>query len=95
MTQATDTQAQRILEALQNAGEAGVPIYKLIAPRPDGLGVAQYNARILELRRAGHDIRNVAYKVDGETHTKFVLQSKMSGRLFDAPGNSRRYTNGY
>lgn len=51
------SQKNNILEYLRNHRE-GAYVYELIAPRPHGLGVAQYNARIYELRRDGHDIRN-------------------------------------
>jgi len=51
------TQADRILQLLTERPE-GVYVYELITPRPEGQGVAQYNARILELRRKGFDIRN-------------------------------------
>jgi hypothetical protein len=30
-----------------------------MTPRPKGLGIAQYNARIWKLRKIGHDIRNI------------------------------------
>ena len=51
------TQAQSILEYLKDHTE-GAYVYELIAPQPHGLGIAQYNARIYELRRKGYDIRS-------------------------------------
>lgn len=54
------TQQERILDLLKRRGSAGVRVYELIAPRPEGEGIAQYNARILELRRKGHLIENIA-----------------------------------
>ena len=52
-----NTQANSILEYLKDHRE-GAYVYELIAPRPNGLGCAQYNASIYELRRKGYDIRN-------------------------------------
>lgn len=42
-------------------------VYELIAPKPQGLGVAQYNARIYDLRQDGYVITNVE-------EGKFVLE---------------------
>jgi len=53
------TQRERILALLKRRGGMGVMVYEITAPRPDGLGVAQYNARIKELRDQGHAIDNV------------------------------------
>jgi len=52
------TQRGRILKLLQRRGQSGVAIFEMITPRPEGLGVAQYNARILELREMGYNIIN-------------------------------------
>lgn len=54
-----DTQQKRLLELLKQRGKAGVYVYEIQTPRPEGLGIAQYNARISELRELGHDIVNV------------------------------------
>lgn len=35
-------------------------VYEIMAPRPQGLGIAQYNARIKELREQGYPIINLA-----------------------------------
>jgi len=53
------TQRERILKLLRERGEDGVKVWELIAPRPRGEGIAQYNSRIHELREGGHDIVNV------------------------------------
>ena len=50
------TQAWTILEYLKDHSE-GIQVYEMIAPRPNGMGIAQYNARIYELRHKGYDIR--------------------------------------
>lgn len=52
-------QKKRLLELLRSRGKAGVFVYEIVAPRPNGLGISQYNARILELRELGYDIKNV------------------------------------
>jgi len=52
------TQEQRILDLLRLRGPEGVKVYELIAPRPGGLGIAQYNARIWGLRKKGYVIEN-------------------------------------
>ena len=52
------TQRERILNLLRERGEAGVQVWELIAPRPQGEGIAQYNSRILELRSKGFNIIN-------------------------------------
>ena len=52
------TQKQRIMDLLIERREAGVRVYELCGPRPEGLGCSQYNARIKELREMGWDIRN-------------------------------------
>jgi hypothetical protein len=63
----TQTQCQRLLDAFEAKGE--LYVYEIIAPRPSGLGIAQYNARIKELREQGHQIINAqpghfVYKTD-------------------------------
>lgn len=55
----TLTQRDRILQLLKERGPSGVKVYELMAPRPEGLGIAQYNARIKELRSRGHRIVNI------------------------------------
>lgn len=52
------TQRQELLELLTERGERGVFVYELIAPKPRGKGIAQYNARIKELRDEGYHIIN-------------------------------------
>lgn len=52
------TQKQRLLEHLRDKGEQGAYVYEFMMPRPNGLGIAQYNARIKELRTEGYTIIN-------------------------------------
>ena len=58
------TQKHRIMRYLTAFGR--VEVWKLITPRPEGLGVAQYNARIKEMREIlepqGFEIRNKSGK---------------------------------
>lgn len=60
------TQEQRILDLLRKRGEKGAFVYEFMMPRPNGLGIAQYNARIWGLRKKG-------YVIDNKTPGHFVL----------------------
>ncbi len=48
--QSNPSQRERLLALLRAKGSRGVYVYEIIAPRPEGLGIAQYNTRIKELR---------------------------------------------
>lgn len=50
------TQRQRLLNAFEDRGE--LYVYEIMTPQPGGLGISQYGARILELRRDGYPIIN-------------------------------------
>jgi hypothetical protein len=63
------TQCDKILRLLQSKQEVGLP--EIL-----GFGIAQYNARIKELREAGHDIRNRTKLVDGVKHSWYRLVDK-------------------
>lgn len=63
------TQEQRILDLLEERGSQGAYVYEFMTPRPSGLGIAQYSARIHGLRRKGYEIVN---KEPGH----FVLEKK-------------------
>lgn len=63
------TQEGKILRLLRQQGKYGVPVYKMIAPEPYGLGIAQYNARIFGLREKGYVIENIK----DSKGTRFVL----------------------
>lgn len=52
------TQEQRILQLLRERGSEGAKVYEFMMPRPHGLGIAQYNARIYGLRKKGYKITN-------------------------------------
>lgn len=53
------TQREQLLRLLRSRGSKGAYVYELQAPKPQGLGLAQYNARIFELRAKGFNIVNV------------------------------------
>lgn len=63
------TQQQRLLDAFQEKQD--LMVYEIMAPRPQGLGIAQYNARIKELREQGHPIVNVE-----KGHFRYQLPEK-------------------
>ena len=52
------TQKSRLFDLLLERGSQGVYVYEIMTPYPNGLGIAQYGARILELRKKGWNIVN-------------------------------------
>lgn len=52
------TQEERILDLLKSRGKNGVRVWEFMMPRPQGLGIAQYSARIWGLRKKGFLITN-------------------------------------
>lgn len=62
------TQRARILRLLVDARGGWVPLPELLA-----LGIAQYNARVWELRRLGFTIENRTETMDGQRHSWFRL----------------------
>ena len=73
------TQEQRILDFLRERGKAGTYVYEFMTPRPQGLGVAQYNARIFGLRKKG-------YVIENKTPGHFVLTEDIE---FDENGQRK------
>lgn len=69
MYQENKSQEQRILDLLQERGDQGAMVYEFMMPRPHGLGIAQYNARIYGLRQKGYQIIN-------KTPGHFVLKQE-------------------
>jgi len=67
------TQKQRLLEKFYEKQD--LMVYEIMAPRPQGLGIAQYNARIKELREMGHTIKNIR-----PGHFRYI--KKYDGGLF-------------
>lgn len=99
------TQRDRLLAILMERGEQGVFVYELIAPRPQGLGIAQYNARIKELRSRGYVIINkepghfvlMSNGITDDLTTQFVTVEQLKAELADlrktweiAPANARK-----
>lgn len=79
------TQRARILRLLIDARGAWVPLPEIMAC------AAQYNARILELRRLGFDIENRTEIVDGVRHSWFRLRAKSaSPRICESDYMRRR-----
>ena len=66
---ARQTQRAQILELLIAACGAWVPLSTILV-----LGIAQYNARIFELRRLGFHILNRTEEVNGVRHSWFRLE---------------------
>jgi hypothetical protein len=73
------TQEQRILNLLRERGSKGAYVYEFMTPRPNGLGIAQYNARIFGLRKKGYVIEN---KIPGY----FILREDIK---FDETGQGK------
>ncbi len=72
------TQRDRILRLLQSRAGQWIPSYELAAI------ALQYGARVLELRRIGHNIENKARHVNGQVHGAFrLVLPKEQGKLFD------------
>ena len=64
-------QKDKILKAFSEMGNVLTPHDLLM------LGIAQYNARIKELRDVGYNIENVNLgMVNGVKHTRFILKGK-------------------
>ena len=76
------TQEQRILDLFTERKGAGVYAYELAEPRPQGLGILQYNARIYGLRHRGFNIIS-DYKghfIIKEEH-QYMTQDELSDKL--------------
>ena len=72
-----DTQRDKILRLLREREGCWVPSYELAAI------ALQYGARVLELRRMGHDIENRAQHINGQVHGAFrLVLPKEQGQLF-------------
>src|ERR1700691_2001185 len=73
-------QSEKILALLRFARGAWVPLPEIL-----DLGVAQYNARIFELRRHGLTIENRTETVDGVRHSWFRLVDPLAGVTPEPP----------
>ena len=67
----TETQRQRILALLKERQNCWVPLYHILELQPR---ISQQNARIWELRREGHTIKNYTQTDDnGVRHSWYML----------------------
>jgi Helix-turn-helix domain len=75
-------QRDRILKLLVEARGEWVPLPAVLE-----LGIAQYGARLLELRRTGFDIQNKTWWEQGGKHSAFrlILGTKVAPLLPAAP----------
>ena len=67
----TNTQHTRILALLRSRPGQWIPLPEIL-----GLGIAQYNARIKELREEGYEIKNKTDWVAGVRHSWFCLEAR-------------------
>jgi hypothetical protein len=71
------TQRDRLLALFEANFGKPVPLPEILA-----LGIAQYNARIFELRREGFDVRSETVDVvGGQKHTVFVYHGRKAGPI--------------
>lgn len=62
------TQRERLLHLLVEYDGRWVPLPSILE-----LGIAQYNSRLFELRRDGHNIENRIEVIDGTRHSWYRL----------------------
>ena len=72
------TQKARIANLFLSRPNQWIPLTEIL-----GLYIAQYNARIFELRRDGMNIENKIEAVNGVRHTWFRYVPKIKENLFD------------
>lgn len=63
-----NSQKDQILRYLMAHGS--IELWRLISPAPEGLGIAQYNARIKEIRE---DLLSYGYRIENEKGRGFKL----------------------
>ena len=76
-------QRKEILDLLQSRKNEWVTLPEILK-----LGIAQYNARVYELRHEGYKIENKTIEVTkGERHTAFrlVVEEKPQRQAFESP----------
>ncbi len=71
------TQQQKVLALLEANKDEWVPLPSIMA-----LGIAQYNARIYELRKLGKRILNKTKEINGIKHSWFCLSGPEGPGLF-------------
>lgn len=76
------TQRDKIRQLFLNNPNKSIPLYRILE-----LNIAQYGARILELRREGMYIENNGKWVNGQHHTNFTyipeksLKTEQTGQM--------------
>lgn len=78
-------QRERLLNLLESAGGREVSLPEILA-----LNCAQYNARLYELRRAGHRIKNRTQWENGQLRSWFKLLKPESVEGGNGAANLRR-----
>ena len=61
------TQYKRLEKVFRDSPNEWIPLPRILL-----MGLAQYGARILELRKSGMDIKNKVERVNGTTHSWFM-----------------------
>ena len=79
-------QRSRLLECLISARGGEVELPEILA-----LGIAQYNARIYELRKLGFRITNRTERIAGVVHSYFRLELGEQPTLFGDIAPERSY----
>lgn len=83
------TQHSKILNLLKDNKNNWVSLPEILH-----LGIAQYNARILELRALGHKIENKTQEVEGVRHSWYRLVVEPNQQeVFSFVSKVREYTN--
>jgi hypothetical protein len=78
------TQRSEILRLLLDARGSWVPLPEILA-----LGIAQYGARILELRRLGFTIENRTERLSGQRRSWFrLVEPSLPDKLAPAPARN-------
>ena len=70
-------QRERLKDLFEYNRGRWIPLPQILA-----MGIAQYNARIFELRREGMQIENTSKTVDGAKHTWFRYNPEVKEDLF-------------
>jgi len=69
MRRGRKSQEERLLELFRSRPNEWIPLPAILR-----LGIAQYNARVRELREAGHTIRNKTEWRDGVRNSWFLYE---------------------
>ena len=83
------TQVKRISDRFTQKGRLrelfrSRPLQRVSLPTILSMGIAQYNARLFELRSEGMNIESITERVDGVTHSWFMYKPN----VMDSTGQS-------